>query len=82
MKKLRIKAIVSILLMLSFMLLTITGAMLYYGKTGVILGVSRQALRTAHFWSAAAMLALVAAHIVLNSRLLAAEFRALFSGKR
>ena len=77
MKKLHVKAILSTLLMLIFIFLAITGALLYFGKTGVVLGFSRQALRETHFWASAIMCALIAAHLALNCKLYLTELKAL-----
>jgi len=82
MKKLSIKAILSIVLVLVFLALAFTGALLYFGKTGVVLGVSRHVLRQVHFWVAASMCTLVPVHLLLNLRTLRTELRTLRDNKR
>ena len=81
MKKLIIKAILSSLLILIYLLLAFTGVLLYYGKTGMVLGISRHVLREIHFWVAISMCALIPVHLLLNLRVFFAELRAL-RGKR
>ena len=81
MKKLT-KAILSSLLILVYLLLAFTGALLYFGKTGVVLGIPRYILRETHFWVAIAMCVLIPVHLFLNLRVYLAELRALRGGKR
>ena len=75
MKKLRLKAVLSTLLILIFLTLAFTGALLYFGKTGVVLGFSRQMLREAHFWIAVSMCALIPIHLILNLGIYRKELR-------
>ena len=77
MKKPHIRAILSTLLIIIFLILATTGTVLYFGKTGMILGFSRQFLRNVHFCAAIIISALVLAHFILNFRLYTAEFRKL-----
>ena len=77
MKKLSIKAVLSTLLILVFLCLAFTGALLYFGKTGVVLGISRYMLREIHFWVAVTMCALIPVHLILNLRIFRAELRSL-----
>jgi len=76
MKKLSVKAILSTLLMIVFLIIVFTGALLYFGRTGVVLGFSRHLLREAHFWAAVSMCALEAAHFFLHFRIYRVELRA------
>ena len=82
MKKLSVKAILSTLLILIFLILAFTGALLYFGRTGVVLGFSRHFLREAHFWTAVSMCVLIPVHLVLNLRIYRAELRTLRGAKR
>ena len=75
MKKAAIKGVLSTILMMAFAFLAVTGALLYFGKTGVIWGVSRQFLRSAHFWVAVSICVLIIAHITLNFRLYRSELQ-------
>jgi len=75
MKKQSIKAILSTLLILIFLVLVFTGTLLYFGRTGVVLGFSRYILREAHFWIAASMCVLIPVHLILNLRIYKAELR-------
>ena len=75
MKRPLIKAILSVILVLIFGLLVFTGALLYFGKTGIVWGISRHILREVHFWVAISMCILIPIHFVLNFRILRAEFR-------
>ena len=77
-----IKAILSTLLILIFLFMVFTGALLYFGKTGVVLGISRYVLREAHFWVAVSMCVLIPVHLIVNMRLYRSELRALFGGGR
>ena len=81
MRKLSVKAILSTLLMLLFVVLVFTGALLYFGKTGVVLGFPRHLLREVHFWVAVSTAALIVVHFCLNLRVYLAGLRAL-RGKR
>jgi len=78
MKRLHIKAIVSSLLLLIFLFLAISGAMLYFGKTGVVMGFTRSGLRSAHTCAAIAMCLLVLVHLFINRRLYFNELKSLF----
>ena len=76
MKKPRIKAILSTLLLLFFLILATTGAMLYFGKTGLVLGFARNTLRVVHALIALLMCLLIAAHLFLNRRAYLKEMKA------
>jgi len=76
MKIQRLKAIISTLLILCFLTLALTGALLYFGKTGVIWGISRNALRVFHFYVAIAICMLASIHLITNFRLFKSELRA------
>jgi len=78
MKRLSVKAIVSSLLLLAFLFLAASGAMLYFGKTGVVMGFARGSLRNAHAWVAASMCVLVLIHLFLNNRSYIKELKSLF----
>ena len=77
MSKQSLKAVLSTVLALLLMFLAATGALLYFGKTGVVWGFSRQSLREIHFWAAVSMCVLIPVHLILNCRLYLAEVRAL-----
>ena len=83
-KKPSIKAIISSLLILIFLFLVFTGALMYFGKTGVVWGVSRYNLRAVHFWVAVSMCILIPVHFIVNFRLYRSELKALSkrAGKR
>lgn len=83
MRKMQIlRAVISSILILLILFLALTGAILYFGKTGLILGIARYVLREAHFYAAAAMCALIITHLILNLRLYFSELRSLFKRKR
>ena len=63
------------MLILCLLHLAATGALLYFGKTGVVLGISRNALRGSHFWVAFSTVILAAAHLVMNFRVYLTELR-------
>jgi len=79
MKRQSVKAIVSSLMLLVFVFLAISGAALYFGKTGVVMGFTRGALRNAHTWAAVFMTILVLIHLFLNRRLYFSELKSLFT---
>ena len=81
MKRLSVKAIVSSLMLLIFVFMGISGAMLNFGKTGVVMGFSRNALRSAHAWAAVIMCVLVLVHLFLNRRLYLSGLKSLFGRK-
>ena len=76
MKNIRFKAAVSTLLILMIIFLAFTGTLLYFGKTGMICGISRGVLRQIHFWAAAFICVLIIVHLVMNRRLYLAGLRA------
>jgi len=82
MDKLSFKAVVSSLLLLTILFLAASGAALYFGKTGVVLGFARSGIRSAHTWAAVSMCVLVLAHLILNRRLYFKELKSLFRGSR
>jgi len=71
--KLLIKAVLSTLLIISFLCLVCTGLLMYLGKTGVVWGIPRYILRETHFYVAAAMCALIPVHFILNFRVYKSE---------
>jgi len=75
--KLRTKAILSSLLLLIFLFLAVSGAALYFNKTGIALGIARASLRQAHFIAAASLCLLIIVHIIINFKQYLAELRAL-----
>ena len=79
MKKLSvIKAILSSLLLLTFLFLAASGAMLHFGKTGVIMGFARSALLSTHTWAAVFMCVLLIVHLSLNRQIYLRELKSLF----
>ena len=82
MKKAHLKAIVSTLLILSFLFLAFSGALLHFGKTGVVLGMPRGALRTTHFYVAVFACVLIIIHLTLNCGVYLKELRSLWKRKR
>jgi accessory gene regulator protein AgrB len=72
-----IKAALSSLLALVFLFMAITGAMLFFGKAGLILGFSRANVRGAHAIAAIVVCTLVPVHFILNRRLYIAELKSL-----
>ena len=77
MKKLRLKAILSSLLILVFLFLAFSGALLYFNKTGMVLGMPRGSLRDAHTVAAACTCVLIIAHVILNRRVYRRELESL-----
>lgn len=78
MKHMGLKAILSSLLVAIFLLICASGVLLYFGKTGLILGFSRAFLLHFHAHLALLMLLLVSCHVVLNWRLFKRELKKLF----
>jgi len=76
-----VKAILSSLLAMLFLSIALSGILLYYGKTGLVMGIARNTLRETHFWSAVLMCLLVPIHFFLNRRLFYSEMTALFRRK-
>ena len=81
MKQLSLKAILSTLLLLLFLFLGFSGALLYFGKTGMVMGITRSTLRETHAWAALLMCVLIPAHLLLNRRLYLTELKVLFKRK-
>lgn len=77
-KSIKLKAVVSCLLILLLLLVSITGAMLYFGKTGLILGFSRAFLLNFHARCAILFLALAICHLMLNFKLLTSGLKSWF----
>lgn len=82
MKRTTIKTVISVLLLLAFLYLAATGTMLYFGKTGLVLGIPRHVLLDTHAWVALAIVVLVVLHFILNLRLFTAGFKSLAKRKR
>jgi len=82
MKKPALKAILSTLLILLLLLLAFTGALLYFGKTGLVLGIPRNSLREVHFYTAILMCVFAAVHLILNCRLYLAGLKTLLKKRR
>jgi len=82
MKKQVLKAIVSSLLILCLLYLALTGALMYFGKTGLVWGVPRSALRGSHFWVAISTCALACIHLIMNFQVYFAELRSMIRAKR
>jgi len=82
MERLSFKAVVSSLLLLTILFLAASGAALYFGKTGVVLGFARSDIRCAHTYAAVSMCVLVLAHLILNRRLYFKELKSLFRGRQ
>lgn len=81
-KRQSFKAVVSTLLVLCLLFLAFTGALLYFGKTGVVWGFARNNLRAAHFFTAVCICVLAALHILISRRLYLAELRSLRRTKK
>ena len=79
MTKSKIWAVVSSLLLVCVVLLTATGAALYFMKTGMIGPFRRVFLREVHVYAAAAMLVAAAVHHWLNRRAYKAEIKSLIA---
>ena len=77
MKKPALKAILSSLLILLFLFLAFTGALLFFGKTGLVWGIPRSTLRSIHFVAAITTCVLIIVHLVINRRQYFSELRAL-----
>jgi hypothetical protein len=75
MKKSHLKAVLSSLMLLTFIFLAVSGAMLFFGKAGVVLGFARSSLLGAHVRAAILMCALVLTHFILNRRLFFSELK-------
>ena len=72
-----LKALLSTLLLLDFLYLTFSGLLLYFGKTGVVMGMARGALRSGHARAAFLMCALIILHFYLNRRIYFSEIKKL-----
>ena len=78
--KLRLKGILSSVLIVLFLVVAVSGAMLYFGRTGLIMGIPRGVIRDAHIWSGFAMTAAVPLHLILNLRVFRGELKSLAKG--
>jgi len=78
-----VKAILSTLLLIAFLILVFSGALLYFGKTGVVWGISRYMLRGVHFCAAVLICICAPVHLFLNRKAYKAELRScLGSGRK
>ena len=82
MKHTATKAIVSIVLLLLFVYLAFSGGLLYFSKTGMMLGVSRYTWRESHAWVALLVCVLLVVHFMLNLPLFLAEWKLMLKGKQ
>ena len=73
MKKMRLKAALTCLLLLTLLLLSVSGAMLYFGKTGLILGFPRVFLLRLHLLCAVSFVLFGICHFALNFGLFVSE---------
>ncbi|MCL1982200.1 MAG: hypothetical protein FWG53_03775 [Clostridiales bacterium] len=80
MKKTRLKTLLAFLLFLVLLLVTVSGAMLFSGRTGVVLGVSRASLLHFHFHCALLFTVLGLCHFALNFKQFAFGLRKFFKG--
>jgi len=81
MKKFRFKAVLSSLMLLAFLFLAFSGALMYFNKTGMILGIPRGSMRIAHTVVAAFMFVLAAIHLFVNRSLYLSELKSLVHGR-
>jgi len=80
-KQLPVRAIISSLLLLLFLFLAFSGALLHVGKTGLVLGIARHALRDAHAIAALLTCVLIPIHVFFNRRLYLKALRTLQAPK-
>jgi hypothetical protein len=71
----RLKALLSSLLLLFLLIISVTGTMLYFGKTGLILGFRRASLLRFHARCSFGFLFLILCHVTLNFRVYLAELK-------
>lgn len=76
-KLLRIRGIVTTLLILACVLATATGGVLFFVKRGMILGMPRHVLYDIHAVSALVMVAAALVHLYLNRKIYKKELKAL-----
>ena len=77
-----VKAVISSLLLLTFLFMAASGAMLYFGKTGIVLGFARGAIRNAHTLAAVVMGVLATLHLIMNCSLYMSEMKVLVRHKK
>ena len=77
MKKQTYKALVSTVMIILFLCMAFTGALLHFGKTGVVWGIPRGVLSNIHFWAAVLMCVFIVLHFISNFRQYKAELRVL-----
>ncbi|MCL2163541.1 MAG: DUF4405 domain-containing protein [Oscillospiraceae bacterium] len=78
MKRIPLKAILSSLMLFNVFLLAVSGAMLYFGQTGLILGIRRSLLLKLHVGVSLLFLLFCALHLFLNFKLYRTELKKLF----
>ncbi|MCL1805702.1 MAG: hypothetical protein FWG28_06880 [Clostridiales bacterium] len=71
----QLKALLSSLLLPLLLLVSATGAMLYFGKTGMILGFRRASLLRFHARCSLGFLFFILCHVALNFRIYLAELK-------
>ena len=77
MKHPSVKAILSSLLLLMMLYLGFSGCAMYFGRTGLILGITRHTLRQTHIIVGFVICILALIHFCLNMSLFTAEWRTL-----
>ena len=77
MNKLVFKAVISSILVLAVLFLAVSGALLFFGKAGMVWGIARSVLRSIHFWVAVSMCLLTVVHFALNRKQYQAGLRRL-----
>jgi len=77
MKRLQIKGLLSTLLIIVFLIVAISGIMLHFARTGMILGIPRGVLRDVHTWIGFSMCFLIPVHLLLNRLIYVGELKSL-----
>lgn len=77
MKKNKQRAIVSTVLLICFILVAATSAILYFNKSGIWMGIMRFTINEVHTWSGIVMMAAIIYHFILNWTMYKTELKAL-----
>jgi len=74
MRRGKIKAIISTVLLVLMLIVLITGIAMYFVKGGIILGIPRYYVTTIHVWCAFILAVFAIVHFILNAKIFKSEW--------
>ena len=78
----KLRAVISTVLLICFVLVAATSAILYFNKTGMWLGIQRIVLTDIHYISGLIMLIFILVHLVINWAMYLKELKTIKKNKK